>query len=480
MMSSKTPPTLVQLARRSLLKDEALTISALQDLPMELFPPLFKDAFNSKQHKILREMVAAWPFPCLPVGALMTTPDLEILKTVLDGLDLLMTQKDQPRMWKLQVLDLRDANHNFWNVWAGMWDGVCFPDISQPQPLMYHPIQQGKQSLTIKINLSMNPGNISEYNEYFYQWSMERKDVVQVNCQKIEIWTNPVYYPTYLQDVVELSSIQELEVYKHCDLNTLAMIAPGLGQMTNLQKLLLNDIHISLEWLGIKKIEDWCVSMIIPQFSKLHKLQHLYLNDVCFVNKCLDQVLRSLESPLETLAITRCKLTESHMSCLSECPRLHQLTHLDLSGTDFINSSYKFLGRLLERLTATLQKLKLKGCMIVDFQINVLLPALSQCSQLTEVDFQMNFLSMDILKKLLQHTANLRQLTRERYPAPYEVYDEFGNVLPQKFVQQCSELMVTLNVIRQPKEICFVSNICAGCGGFCVYKFGAILCLCWQ
>lgn len=189
---------------------------------------------------------------------------------------------------------------------------------------------------------------------------------------------------------------------------------------------------------------------------------------------------RSLESPLETLAITRCKLTESHMSCLSECPRLHQLTHLDLSGTDFINSSYKFLGRLLERLTATLQKLKLKGCMIVDFQINVLLPALSQCSQLTEVDFQMNFLSMDILKKLLQHTANLRQLTRERYPAPYEVYDEFGNVLPQKFVQQCSELMVTLNVIRQPKKICFVSNICAGCGGFCVYKFGAILCPCWQ
>ncbi|XP_028641826.1 PRAME family member 12-like [Grammomys surdaster] len=479
-MSFKTLPMLLQLARRSLLKDEALTISALQDLPMELFPPLFKDAFISKQTNILREMVAAWPFPCLPVGALMTTPDLDILKAVLGGLDLLMTQKVRPRRWKLQVLDLRDANHDFWNVWAGIEDGVRLPDIRQPQPLMYHPKQKGKQSLTVRINLSLNPSHISKYNEYFYQWAKERKDVVQVNCQKMEIWTNPVYHPPYLQDVVELSSIQELEVYKHCDLNTLVTIAPNLGQMINLQKLLLNDIHISFNWIGNKEMEDWCLIMIIPQFSKLQKLQHLYLNDVCFVNERLDQVLRCLGSPLETLAITRCKLSESDMSCLSECPRVHQLRYLDLSGNDFINSSHEFLGRLLERLTATLQKLGLKGCMFTDFQIDVLLPALSQCSQLTEVNFQMNFLSMDSLKKLLQHTANLRQLTREMYPAPYEVYDEFGNVLPQRFVQQCSELLATLKDIRQPKKICFVSNICAVCGGFWVYDFGATLCFCWQ
>lgn len=122
------------------------------------------------------------------------------------------------------------------------------------------------------------------------------------------------------------------------------------------------------------------------------------------------------------------------MSCLSQCPRVHELKHLDLSGIDFINLSHEFLGRLLERLTATLQKLEVKGCMIMDFQIDVLLPSLSQCFQLTEVDFQMNFLSMDSLKKLLQNTANLRQLTREMHSAFYEIYVEFGNVLPQRFV----------------------------------------------
>lgn len=92
-----SPPTLLQLARRSLLKNEALAISALKYLPMELFPPLFKDAFTGKQTNILRAMVAAWPFPCLPVGALMKSRHLETLKAVLDGLDLLINQKDQPR-----------------------------------------------------------------------------------------------------------------------------------------------------------------------------------------------------------------------------------------------------------------------------------------------------------------------------------------------------------------------------------------------
>lgn len=96
-MSFRDLPTLQQLARRSLLKDEALTISAVQDLPMQLFPPLFKDAFSNKQLNILKQMVAAWPFPCLPVGALMETPHLETLKAVLDGLDLLMALKDRPR-----------------------------------------------------------------------------------------------------------------------------------------------------------------------------------------------------------------------------------------------------------------------------------------------------------------------------------------------------------------------------------------------
>ena len=88
--------------------------------------------------------------------------------------------------------------------------------------------------------------------------------------------------------------------------------------------------------------------------------------------------------------------------------------------------------------------------MLMDWQISDLLPVLSQCSQLTEVDFVENFFSMDRLKKLLQHTANLTQLTLEKYPAPDEVHDD--GVISDRFVQLCSELIDTLKGVRQPSR----------------------------
>lgn len=96
-MSGQDPPTLLHLAVQSLLREEALAISALQCLPRVMFPPLFKEAFNHGQSNILRAMVAVWPFSFLPVGTLMKTSHLETLQAVLDGVDMLRTQKVLPR-----------------------------------------------------------------------------------------------------------------------------------------------------------------------------------------------------------------------------------------------------------------------------------------------------------------------------------------------------------------------------------------------
>ncbi|XP_040613347.1 PRAME family member 12-like, partial [Mesocricetus auratus] len=466
-----SPSSLKLLAIKSLLKDEALSIAALKTLPMELFPPVFKVAFDGKQTNILRAMVAAWPFRCLPMGALMKTYDLEILKAVLDGLDMLINQKDRPRSCKLEVLDLRDAQHNFWKVWAGTEDGVCSPNVvSESQPVMPHPIRQGKQVVTVMMNLSLKSRDLCKSLKYFHSWAKQRKDVMQVICEKLEFGVIPVYSSLNILEVFEPSCIQELAVKACWDLRTLAMFAPGLGQMRNLQKLLVNEIFTPLKWFRNREMKEWWSREIISQFSHLTKLQHLYLNGVFFLNERLDQVLRYLESPLETLAITRCKLSESDMRYLSQCPSVSQLTYLDLSGVTFLYLSNPLLGRLLERLTATLQTLKLKGCMLMNFQIDDLLPALSQCSQLVEVNFVHNFLSVSSLKKLLLHTANLRKLTLEMYPAPTEVYNDTGDVMPDRFVQHCSELLETLRGVRESKEIYFVSKRCSYCRGFCLYS----------
>lgn len=92
-MSVSDQLTPVQLAVQWLLRDEVLAICALEHLPTELFPPLFKEAFAARQTNIVRAMVAAWPFPCLPIGTLMKTTHMETLKAVLDALDFLITHK---------------------------------------------------------------------------------------------------------------------------------------------------------------------------------------------------------------------------------------------------------------------------------------------------------------------------------------------------------------------------------------------------
>ncbi|XP_038948477.1 PRAME family member 8-like isoform X3 [Rattus norvegicus] len=107
-MSGHTPPTLEKLARQTLLRNEAMAISCLGELPTILFPALFKEAFEGRHINLIKEMVAAWPFPCLPVGALMKTPNGETMKALLDGVDMRLTRTFHPKylMTPLETLSV--------------------------------------------------------------------------------------------------------------------------------------------------------------------------------------------------------------------------------------------------------------------------------------------------------------------------------------------------------------------------------------
>lgn len=97
-MSIQTPhPRLLELAGKSLLRDEALAIASLEHLCIELFPPLFMEAFCGRHREALKAMVLTWPFARLPLGGLMQTPQRKTLQAMLDGLDILLVQKVCPR-----------------------------------------------------------------------------------------------------------------------------------------------------------------------------------------------------------------------------------------------------------------------------------------------------------------------------------------------------------------------------------------------
>ena len=60
-MSAPTPPRLLDLAGRHLLRAEDLDVSTLESVPTELFPPLFLEAFDGYR----TETLSLWckPFP---------------------------------------------------------------------------------------------------------------------------------------------------------------------------------------------------------------------------------------------------------------------------------------------------------------------------------------------------------------------------------------------------------------------------------
>jgi hypothetical protein len=48
------------------------------------------EAFTRIHTEIMKAMVQAWPFPCLPLGPLMMPQDLGPLQVALDGIDMLL------------------------------------------------------------------------------------------------------------------------------------------------------------------------------------------------------------------------------------------------------------------------------------------------------------------------------------------------------------------------------------------------------
>ena len=96
-MNVYSPPTLQKLSIQSLLKDETLAISVLKYLPHVLFPLMFEEAFTDGHTKILKAIIPLWPFPYLSLGISINMCNLETLKAMLEGLDILLTQKDTSR-----------------------------------------------------------------------------------------------------------------------------------------------------------------------------------------------------------------------------------------------------------------------------------------------------------------------------------------------------------------------------------------------
>lgn len=122
---------------------------------------------------------------------------------------------------------------------------------------------------------------------------------------------------------------------------------------------------------------------------------------------------KCLKTTLDNLLIIYCQLTESDWIHLSQCLNISQLKGLNLSGVTMTDFSLELFPVLLEKVSASLQKLDLKLYGIRDSQFETLLPALNCCSQLRSFSLSGSLLYMAVLEKMLQHTAGLPCLSHK-------------------------------------------------------------------
>uniref|UniRef100_A0A8D1GIW8 PRAME family member 27-like n=1 Tax=Sus scrofa TaxID=9823 RepID=A0A8D1GIW8_PIG len=461
-MNVQTPLRLLELAGMNLLRDEASAIAALEFLPTELFPPLFMEAFYGRHRETLTAMVQAWPFVRLPLGGLMNVPHMGTLKAVLDGLNALLAQKVHPRRCKLRVLDLRNTGQYFWSMWSGDKDHVSSSSLMAPVTEDSSRKEHAMAPLEVFIELCLSEAAMDECLLYLLLWVARRKDSIHLCCKKLKIESMPIESTVQFLSMMPLDCLQEVQVNCTWQLATLAKFAPFLGQMSNVQRLLFSPLHVSPS--EEQEEQQQQMDQFTSQFLRLHHLRDLYLETPSFLQGRLDQMLRCLKTPLDTLSITHFLLMESDLTYLSQCPNISQLKSLDLSGIKLTNFNPKLLKDLLENVAATIQELGLDECGIMDSQLEAILPALSHCSQLSSFSIRGNPLSMAIIEKLLCHTDGLPSLTEEFYPAPQESYGSQGTLHVGRLAKLKAELIEIMRTLGRPRIIWLSSSPCLHCG----------------
>ncbi|XP_065792505.1 PRAME family member 8-like [Muntiacus reevesi] len=448
-MSAHNPPRLVILAAIGLLRDEPSAISALEYLPRELYPPLFMAAVFGRRRETLKAMVPAWPFARLPLGGLMQKPHQGTLQAVLDGLDVLLAQNVHPRRCKLQVLDLRNTGQDFWNMWSGGKDHMPSSSLLAPVAEDMSRIRHALTPLEVYIELCLKKKPLEKFLTYLFRWVEQRKASIHLCCKKMKIISMSKENMKEVLRMVKLDCVQKVKLSFTQKLSTLAQFAPLLGQMSNVQSLILSRIRGS----AVEEQDHQDLLQLTSQILRLRDLRDLRMEAPSFLEGRLDQMLRCLKTPLDNISITNCLLTESDLTHLSWCPKLCQLKGLNLSGVTLTDFSPELLQVLLEEVAGTLEELDLNLCGITDVHLTAFLPALSRCSQLRVLSMCGNLISMAILESLLHHTDRLPDLSLELYPAPRESYSALGVLHLERLAQIKAELRVILTGLERPRKI---------------------------
>ncbi|XP_006528697.1 preferentially expressed antigen in melanoma-like 3 isoform X1 [Mus musculus] len=452
MMDTKDPPTLLDLATQSLLSNEHAAIQALEEIPRELFVPLFTAAFTGRHKNILTAIVKAWPFACLHIGALsVQEPERELLKALIESLQFLPALNSATRSPKLRILDLRqDAGCKTVCPEISTNSTICFRSCAHSEHSIFK--IEGQESLSsskseaqpsrlpmeLIVDISLD-GTLRERNFFALLQNKVEQSLGSLHlcCRDLQI-----------NNLCECR-----HALSHLDLKCVDHLAVDESPLTEVTKLLSHTIQLdslSLSKIACRSLNGRTFRNFITQLSHMNHLKELSLSSFCLTDH-LETVLRVLSTDLEFLYLPFCGLSYSDFKFLSECSQVSHLKLLNVNNNPIYWEDCEPFYYLLQNVSSTLQHLKICYCFLTDSTISVLIPALTRCSQLRVLHFYSNQITMGMLMRILELLTPLKELKHVIYPIPVHCYGRwhFQGSLDR---QKVEDVQRQLNLMLQEAE----------------------------
>ncbi|XP_055293600.1 melanoma antigen preferentially expressed in tumors-like [Moschus berezovskii] len=430
-MDQKTTATLLELAAKSLLSSEPAVIHALEEIPRDLFIPLFSTAFLGGHKKILKAMVRVWPFHCLHLGSLKAQESYyDILETMIDGLPIPPAQNSSSRGHKLRILDLRH-NSNCKTTCSRV--RITFPFCLQSCRSSQHAVlnlentqhhvrclgignsgsevESAQETMELLVDISLNNTLRTQQFLTFLSNKVEQSSgFLHLCCRDLQI--NRMSANKSILQILNLGCIGHLEM----DQAYLGEIITVFAGMIHLHSLSLSNIPFrSYRGRNLKSFLVW--------LGQLENLQELRLS-FFYLKDQLDKLLSVLPPHMDTLCLSFCGISMRDVTFLSQSSQATQLRVLNLNNNHIFSEAYEPFQVLLEKISGTVQHLEINNCMMTDSILSAIIPTLNQCINLRVFNFAFNPITMPVLKSLLQHLASLPRLKHVIYPVPIHCYHE--------------------------------------------------------
>ncbi|XP_069477877.1 leucine-rich repeat-containing protein 14 isoform X1 [Ambystoma mexicanum] len=455
--------SLVFLCARKVVSDHSSIHKALDFIPKELYPVLFKAAFIDKKTLVLRDLVHRWPFTVLSFRKLLedtnkhefsTTakeePSKLCVQTVILGVianlneGLALGDKEHnTRRHQLRLLDmtgLQDGGINDDPQTMSLWSRTvtlakaCI-EVSKRQceeakrawkrrkgmgsTLVAANAPDDQLYVEVRVDLFVNSTSYGVLREAL---QVSTSSPLRLKCRDFRAEELSIRSTVGLLELLDSASVRQVDLrFNNLGLSGLNMLLPYMAKFPSLLSLKLPYNNIDVRRLSVEMEKG--LQSFATEIGRLSSLKELNLGASRLSGR-LRQLLGGLNNPLESLELAFCHLLPSDISYLSESIHVPSLKKLDLSGNNLSELLLHPFQRLISRVSASLLYLDIMECKLTDTHLEAILPSIYLCSKLRYLGIFCNPISCQGLKTFVLRSTPLHDLQLVIYPYPVDCYSE--------------------------------------------------------